>query len=182
DSVYLHKALQVATTDNRQRIISRRVLTPKGTDEGGGGGGDEDSAAGTLRKDFRVLAFWLGSVFTDKDGRATTAAKLPESLTTFRIMAVSGDKLSRFGAGDSEIRINKPVLLRAAFPRFLAVGDKAFFGSVVNSQLKQPGTATVTIRSLDPNLLEFQESQQSVAIGANGTAEVRFSAMGRGVG
>jgi uncharacterized protein YfaS (alpha-2-macroglobulin family) len=180
DSVYLEKALQVATTDNRQRIISRRVLTPKGTDEGGGGG--EDSGTGTLRKDFRVLAFWLGSVITDKDGRATSTVKLPESLTTYRIMAVSGDKLSRFGAGDSEIRVNKPVLLRAAFPRFLAVGDKAFFGSVVNSQLKQSGTATVTIRSLDPNLLEFQGSQQSVEIGANGTAEVRFSAMGRGVG
>jgi hypothetical protein len=181
DSVYLHKALQVATADNRQRIISRRVLTPKGTDEGGGGG--EDSGSGTLRKDFRVLAFWLGSVVTDKDGRATTTVKLPESLTTYRIMAVSGDKMSRFGAGDSEIRINKPVLLRAAFPRFLAVGDKAFFGSVINSQLKTPGTATVTIRSLDPTLLEFDSAApQNVEIAANGTAEVRFNAMGRGVG
>jgi uncharacterized protein YfaS (alpha-2-macroglobulin family) len=180
DSVYLHKALQVATTDNRQRIISRRVLTPKGADEGGGGG--EDAGTGTLRKDFRVLAFWLGSVITDKDGRATTTVKLPESLTTYRIMAVSGDKLSRFGAGDSEIRINKPVLLRAAFPRFLAVGDRALFGSVINSQLKEPGTATVTIRSLDPHLLEIEGSQQSVEVTANGTAEVRFNAMGRGVG
>ncbi len=44
--------------DNRQRIISRRVLTPKGETEGGGGG--DDAGAGTLRKDFRVLAFWLG--------------------------------------------------------------------------------------------------------------------------
>ena len=42
-------------TDNRQRIISRRVLTPKGTDEGGGG---DDGGTG-VRKDFRVLAFWL---------------------------------------------------------------------------------------------------------------------------
>ncbi len=180
DSVYIHKSLQVATTDNRQRIISRRVLTPKGTDEGGGGG--EDSGSGTLRKDFRVLAFWLGSVITDKDGRATTTVTLPESLTTYRIMAVSGDKLSRFGAGDSEIRINKPVLLRAAFPRFLALGDKAFFGSVVNSQLKQAGTAMVTMKSLDPNVLEIQGAQQSVEIAANGSAEVRFSAMGRSVG
>ncbi len=49
--------------DNRQRIISRRVLTPKGETEGGGGGAE--AGAGTLRKDFRVLAFWLGSVTTD---------------------------------------------------------------------------------------------------------------------
>ena len=38
-SVYVHKALQVMNADNRQRIISRRVLTPKGETEGGGGGG-----------------------------------------------------------------------------------------------------------------------------------------------
>ena len=59
-SVYVHKALQVLNEDNRQRIVSRRVLTPKGETDGGGGGAD--AGAGTLRKDFRVLAFWLGSV------------------------------------------------------------------------------------------------------------------------
>ena len=41
DSVYLEKALQVLNEDSRQRIISRRVLTPKGADEGGGGGADD---------------------------------------------------------------------------------------------------------------------------------------------
>ena len=118
ESVYVEKALQVITTDSRQRIISRRVLTPKGGDEGGGGG--EEPGAGTMRKDFRVLAFWVGSVVTDANGQATIDVTLPESLTTYRIMAVAADKASRFGSGDSEIRINKPVTLKPAFPRFLA--------------------------------------------------------------
>jgi hypothetical protein len=39
-SVYVRKALQVANADSRQRIISRRVLTPKGETDGGGGGAD----------------------------------------------------------------------------------------------------------------------------------------------
>ena len=56
-------------TDNRQRIISRRVLTPKGETDGGGGGAD--AGAGTLRNDFRVLAFWLGR------SRPTRAAMRP---------------------------------------------------------------------------------------------------------
>ncbi|HEV3484376.1 MAG TPA: alpha-2-macroglobulin family protein, partial [Vicinamibacterales bacterium] len=145
-SVYVEKALQVTTVDSRQRIISRRVLTPKGETEGGGGGADP--GAGTLRKDFRVLAFWLGSVTTDESGRASVDVKLPESLTTYRIMAVAGDRLSRFGSGSSEVRINKPLTLKPTFPRFLAVGDKASFGAVVTSQLSAPGTAIVTIRSL----------------------------------
>ena len=85
--MYQHKALQVMNEDSRQRIISRRVLTPKGDGEGGGGGAD---GAG-VRRDFRPLAFWLGSVETDASGRATRDVTLPESLTTYRIMAVAGD-------------------------------------------------------------------------------------------
>ena len=152
-SVYVHKALQVMNADNRQRIISRRVLTPKGETEGGGGGAD--AGAGTLRKDFRVLAFWLGSVTTDEYGKGSIEVKLPESLTTYRIMAVAADRASRFGSSDAEVRINKPLTLKPTFPRFLALGDKAYFGAVVTSQLKTAGAATVTIASLDPDVLEF---------------------------
>ena len=180
-SVYVRKALQVMNSDNRQRIIDRRAITPKGTDEGGGGG--LESGAGQMRKDFRVLAFWIGSVVTDANGRAEVDVKLPESLTTYRIMAVANDKSSRFGAAESEIRINKPVLLRPAFPRFLAMGDRVHFGSVVNNQLPKAGTAVVTMRSLDPTTLEISgETKRSVPLAANGSAEVRFDAIARSVG
>ena len=114
-----------------------------------------DAGAGTLRKDFRVLAFWLGSVTTDEYGKGAIEVKLPESLTTYRIMAVAADRSSRFGSSDAEVRINKPLTLKPTFPRFLALGDKAYFGAVVTSQLKTAGTATVTIESLDPDVLEF---------------------------
>jgi uncharacterized protein YfaS (alpha-2-macroglobulin family) len=180
-SVYVEKALQVMNTDNRQRIISRRVLTPKGDTEGGGGGGD--AGAGALRKDFRVLAFWLGSVVTNARGEATVDVKLPESLTTYRIMAVAGDRESRFGSGDAEIRVNKPLTLKPTYPRFLAVGDRAHFGAVVTSQLPAAGEAVVTIKSLDPGILAFSGPlEQSVAIPAAGSVEARFDASARIVG
>ncbi len=180
-SVYVEKALQVMTLDNRQRIVSRRVLTPKGDTEGGGGGAD--AGAGTLRKDFRVLAFWLGSVATDANGHADVDVKLPESLTTYRIMAVAGDRSSRFGSGDSEVRVNKPLTLKPTFPRFLAVGDKASFGAVVTSQLPAAGTAVVTIKSLDPEVLLFNGlAEQTLPIAGGGSVEARFDAAGRAIG
>src|SRR4030095_3004574 len=107
-----------------------------------GGGGGDDAGAGTLRKDFRVLAFWLGSVTTDAAGHASVDVKLPESLTTYRIMAVAADRVSRFGSGDSEVRINKPLTMKPTFPRFLAVGDRAFFGAVITSQLAAAGAGS----------------------------------------
>jgi uncharacterized protein YfaS (alpha-2-macroglobulin family) len=181
DSVYVQKSLAVLTEDTRQRIISRRVLTPKGETDGGGGGAD--SGAGTIRRDFRVLAFWLGSVTTDARGHASVAVKLPESLTTYRIMAVAADKASRFGSADAEIRINKPVTLKAAFPRFLAVGDKATFGAVVTSQLASAGSAKVTVESLDPDVMIFSDTApRTVDVPAGGSVEVRFDAAGRAIG
>ncbi len=180
-SVYVKKALQVLTTDSRQRIVSRRVLTPKGGDEGGGGG--EEPGAGTMRKDFRVLAFWVGSVVTDANGQASIDVTLPESLTTYRIMAVAADKASRFGSADSEIRVNKPLTMKPAFPRFLARGDTASFGAVVTSQLKAKGSATVTIKSLDPAILAITgEAKRSTPIGPGGAVEVRFDAVAKAIG
>ena len=134
--------------------------------------------------DFRVAGVlaWLGR---HRRARATRRVdvKLPESLTTYRIMAVAGDRSSRFGSADTEIRINKPVTLKAAFPRFLAVGDKASFGAVVTSQLKTPGPATVTIESLDPDVMQFADTApQTVDVPAGGSVEVRFEAAGRAIG
>ena len=181
-SVWVEKALQVLTEDSRQNVISRRVTVAKGGDEGGGGGEDA-GASTTVRKDFRVLAFWLGSVVTDAAGLASAEVTLPESLTTYRVMAVAADKASRFGWAEREIRVSKPLLLKSAFPRFLAVGDTALFGSVVHSQLKDKGTALVTMRSLDPAVLEVVgESKKTTPLAAKGSAEVRFQLKAKSVG
>jgi uncharacterized protein YfaS (alpha-2-macroglobulin family) len=176
--VYREKALQVMNTDSRQRIVSRRVLTPKGGDEGGGGG-----AAEGVRADFRPLAFWLGSVVTNADGTATSNVTLPESLTTYRIMAVAADAASRFGDASTEIKVSKPVTLLGTFPRFLRPGDAASFGAVVTNTLATAGNAQVTIRSLSPELLEVTgQASQTLSVNAGGSADVRFAASARRTG
>jgi len=177
-AVYQEKALQVMNSDSRQRIVSRRVLTPKGADAGGGGG-----AAANVRQDFRPLAFWLGSVVTNADGTATSDITLPESLTTYRIMAVAGDAASRFGSGAAEIKVSKPVTLLGTYPRFLRPGDQASFGAVVTNTLNTGGNATVTIRSLDPALVELTgTTTQQVPVGPGGSVDVRFAAVARRTG
>jgi uncharacterized protein YfaS (alpha-2-macroglobulin family) len=176
-AVYLEKALQVMTSDSRQRIVSRRVLTPKGADAGGGGG------AIAARQDFRPLAFWLGSVITNADGTATTDVTLPESLTTYRIMAVAGDRASRFGSGSTEIRVSKPVTLLGTYPRFLRPGDSASFGAVVTNTLATGGEATITIRSLDTALVELTgATTHRVSVGPGGSVDIRFPAIARRTG
>ena len=113
------------TEDSRQRIVSRRVLTPKGGEEGGGGG-DRRMRSGRTSGRSRSGSDRSRPIAS---GRATQRVTLPESLTTYRIMAVAGDAASRFGSASSEIRVSKPITLLAAFPRFLALGDRASFGA-----------------------------------------------------
>ncbi len=181
-SVYQEKALEVMTEDSRQRIVSRRVITPKGDGDGGGGGAEAGLAA--MRKDFKPLAFWLGSVETDASGHATTKITLPDSLTTYRIMAVAGDASSRFGSADTEIRVSKPLTLVPAFPRFLTAGDHASFGAVVTNTKKDAGgAATVTIKSLDPTLLTFGDGGTTTfQLDGGATKPVTFSATAAATG
>jgi len=178
--IYAEKGLLVATADSRQKIISRRVITPKGAAEGGGGG--RDLSASSVRKDFRPLAFWLGSIETDAKGEVKTTVTLPESLTTYRIMAVAADSSSRFGSGATEIRTDKPVQLRPTFPRFLTKGDVAQFGAVVANQARQRGRAIVTLESLDKSASIVGDASQSLDIDAGGTKEVTWKIRGNDAG
>ncbi|TAK15863.1 MAG: hypothetical protein EPO35_06385, partial [Acidobacteria bacterium] len=178
-AVYVDRPLLVSTEDNRERLVSRRVLTPKGAAEGGGGGAE--SGANGTRRDFRPLAFWLGSIETNGSGKATAEITLPDSLTTYHIMAVAGDASSRFGSATSEIRVSKPLTLLPALPRFLTIGDKASFGGAVTNTATNGGTATVTIKSLDPGVLEVTGTSQ-VPLGAKATEAVRFDATAKSLG
>src|SRR5204863_4053001 len=61
--------------------------------------------------------------------------------------------------------------------------DRASFGSVVTSQLKQPATAIVTMKSLDPSVLDISgETRKVVEMAAGGTTEVRFEFVAKAVG
>ena len=114
---------------------------PEGETEGGGGGAD----AGPERAaEFRVLAFWLGSVTTEADGTASVDVKLPESLTHLPDHGGRADR-SPVGSGDAEVRTNKPVTLKPTFPRFLAVGDRAGISARSSGAIDRRREATVTM-------------------------------------
>lgn len=175
DAIYPQEVLQVMTSDSRARIVSRRVLTPKGSTDGGGGG--VAGGPGDLRRDFRVLAFWLGSLETGADGRASTSVTLPESMTSYRIMAVAADAASRFGSGRASVRVNRPVTLRPVLPRFMTPGDRASIGAAVTNTLPRGGTAIVSIESADPARLRVDgASEMRVDVAAGATASVLFGA------
>ncbi len=170
---YARGGLGVTTADSRSRLVGRRSYGTKG-DRRGGGGGVEASGEET-RRDFRAVAVWQGEVDTDADGRAAIAFTLPDSLTTYRLMAVAIAGEAEFGSGEAELRVSKPLGIEPALPRFLRPDDKARTGVVVRNRTTttQEVEVSLAIAAAAPVKLRGTASRV-VTVPAGGSAEVGF--------
>lgn len=142
----------------------------KGFREAGGGGGRD--GGDILRSQFRTTAFFLGSVVTDDAGHAVASTKLPDNLTTFRVMAVAVTRADRFGSGSGKLLVTRPLVARAALPRFLRPGDVAEAGTVVNLRNGNSANASVDV-TVQGATISGKKSQQ-IKLEAGRGREVRF--------
>lgn len=178
---YPRRGLGVATSESRTRLVGRRSYGNKGGRHGGGGG--FGAGAEQLRSDFRPLAFWQGDLFTDDQGEALVTFKLPESLTTYRLMAVGSAGEEEFGSAAVEFRVSKPLGLEPALPRFLRPGDKTEAGVVVRNRTAVPRTVEVRAQVATPGVIALTgEAVRTVTVPAQSSSEVRFSFTGQALG
>lgn len=186
------RPLRVATLETRKDLA--RVHNPfsgLGLDKGLDGGGGAASSM-TARRDFRSSAYFNPSLVTDSKGHAEAVFQLPDSLTTYRVMAVGAAEDDRFGYADARVTASRPLMARPAFPRFMRAGDTLDAGVVVNSKglkkasidveinaqgltLNGPAKKTIT---LEPGLSE--EVRFPFSANQVGTAKVRFAVKGGG--
>jgi len=128
----------------------------------------------SLRTLFASTAYFDGELQTDAAGNLSVTIDMPENLTTFRVMAVAIDreKVDRFGSGDAQVRVRKPIMLRPSLPRFANYGD-AFEASVmVDNQTGADQKVLVGTRGV--NVTVGSEDQKFVDIPAGESKEVRF--------
>jgi uncharacterized protein YfaS (alpha-2-macroglobulin family) len=176
DLIYRPRGLGMVLSSNLVAVAEQVASEARAKGEPGGGGGADDS--GILRSRFLATPFFLGSVITDADGRAVADAKLPDNLTTFRVMAVAVTEGDRYGSGESEILVTRPLLARPALPRFLREGDHFAAGVVVNHRLG--GTPTVRVETEVENVRLIGEEALSVTLEPGRGTEARFRYMGTG--
>ena len=94
-----------------------------------------------VRTDFRALAVFAPRLRTDARGEVRVPVTVPDSLTRYRVMAVAADTGVRFGAGEADVTVRQPLMLRPSPPRFLNVGDAAELPLVVQN----PGDTPVEV-------------------------------------
>ena len=170
DGIYRERGLGLRLASNLVAVAPQVPEGEKGRRSPGGGGGGE--GADILRSRFQSTAFFIGSVITDSAGQAVASARLPDNLTTFRVMAVAVTPGDRYGSGQSPMLVTRPLLARPALPRFVRPGDVFNAGVVVNQ--RAGGTPTVTVRAQARGITLTGEPTRQAVLEAGRGREVRF--------
>jgi len=176
DLLYRPRGLGLRLASNLVSVapqVRDSASVDKGQEPGSGGGMDVE---GILRSRFQTTAFFLGAVVTDDAGRATAVAKLPDNLTTFRVMAVAVTTGDRYGSGQSPLLVTRPLLARPALPRFVRADDQYAAGVVVNHRLG--GTPTVKVEAWSRGVTLVDPPTRDVVLEAGRGREARFAFRG----
>ncbi len=177
-SSYFHAELPLAIDSftSFDNLLSEEAAARDRGNKGfvvGGGDGDENGPNVNLRKNFIVTPLWLASGTTDAQGSLTASVTAPDNLTRYRIMAVAAHGVDRFGHGESAFKINKPLMIEPAVPRFARLGDEFLVKAVVHNTTPNAGAVEVTLE-LDATANFIQEKRAFVP--ASLKADTRGSA------
>ncbi len=133
DFFYRKRGLGIQTAASLAVAVAEREAEPPA--QGKGGGGAEEAL--TARTYFPDTAFWEPALRTDAQGRASVAVNLPDSLTTWRMVADGATADTRVGSSTSDIVVTKPLLVRVVTPRFFVIGDKPELAAIVHNNTDQ---------------------------------------------
>ncbi len=184
NTFYGKRPLGVGSVDTRIHLIGQRNYGEKGDTPGGDGlkaQAFNSSLAEfkaldiyTVRKNFLSTAFYQGRVKTDANGKATVTFKLPDNITSFRIMASAIDKDGYFGASDDVVVVKKNLMLLSTIPEFAYVDDKFRAGATVYNYSDKD--LEVEVKAIYSNVV-VNNSLQKVYIKKGDSADVRFDIM-----
>ena len=124
--VYAAQPIATRFADNRPNVT---LTQPANTNEKGwgyGGGFLEGAASTRVRTQFVPFAYFNGAVQTDAHGDARVSFKVPDNLTTWRILAVAAtaDARPKFATADATFIASKPLVTDPLLPRFARPGDR----------------------------------------------------------
>ncbi len=172
-TVYAEQPVSIRLSDNRPDVVLQPQASPLEKGWGYGGGASNGAGSTRVRTDFKALAYYNGSVKTDAIGNATVKFKLPDDLTTWRVMAVATDENMHFGNSDTTFVTTKPLIANPLLPQFARPGDRFQVGVSVTNTAGQTGNLAVNGSVTDPLKLDNSSGQQQTQA-TTGTSAYRF--------
>ncbi len=127
----------------------------------------EGEAQPRLRTNFCPVAVWKGALKTDAEGRFSAEVTLPDTLTTYEVIAVAVDRSGkRFGSTKGKFTVALPVMLTPGTPLFMSLGDELRLPLSIVNNTDEAGTWTVT--------LEGAAAPQEITLAARGSGTLYF--------
>ncbi|HXW50507.1 MAG TPA: alpha-2-macroglobulin family protein, partial [Candidatus Acidoferrales bacterium] len=190
-TVYAPQFISTTFADNRPNVILQQIASPLQKGWGYGGGFLAGAASTRVRTNFQPLAYYNGALQTDANGKAQITFKLPDDLTTWRVMAVavsSGSNSTdfRFGNADTTFITQKPLVTNPLLPQFVRPGDSIDAGVSVTNVSAGAGTLDI-MGSLSGPIIFKPSNTESPTTSFSGaapstTSAYRFEMFATGVG
>lgn len=141
---------------------------------GGVGGGGGEDVASVIREDFPDTAYWNPTFVTDENGEASLTIKLPDSLTTWQVLARGLTRDTRVGEAEVELVTTKELMVRPVSPRFLVAGDHVQLAAVINNNASVDMYVEVKLQSNGFTLDDSTTAMQEINVAAGGRERVEW--------
>lgn len=174
ETVYAEQDISTRFADNRPEVILEPFISPLQKGWGYGGGFAPGSGDTRIRKNFQPIAYYNGSLLTDANGRATAQFKLPDDLTTWRVLTVATSGDMRFGKGEATFITTQPLLSNPLLPQFARPGDRLAAGLSLTNATGKAGT--LAVKGTVSGSLQWDGNRGSLTapLPAAGTRAYRF--------
>ena len=147
---YGKRANSVTTSDIYSLLIPDYGKKDLGSDSSPAG----DMDSGAYKKYYNPVSaqrvksviIYKKGIKTDAQGQATFSFMAPDFSGSLRVMAVASG-VSDFGSNQNEIKVIKPLLIRASLPRFLATEDEFIIPVTVFNSTGQNGSISISLES-----------------------------------
>jgi uncharacterized protein YfaS (alpha-2-macroglobulin family) len=130
------------------------------------GSGQKSPQGVSIRRNFADTAYWAPSLITDADGHGKFTFTVPDTLTSWRTNACALTADSSGGKMSDDVKVNLPLMVRLALPRFYVQHDEATAAAIVQNYSEVEKTAKVTLTAEGVNITGAQE--QTVTLPPNG--------------
>ena len=129
-----------------------------------------------IRENLNETAFFYPQLMTDATGAVALKFTLPESLTTWRFMALAHTQDMCYGLLDGETVAKKDLMIQPNVPRFIREGDQAVIAAKIFNTCEKAQKGKAVLRLKDPMTEQVVfEQQQDFAVEPAGTTSVSFS-------
>lgn len=135
-----------------------------------------------LRSNFNETAFFLPQLKTDANGDILVTFKVPESLTSWKILGLAHTKELEYALVQKELITQKELMVQTNMPRFIRTGDEVVItAKVSNITDKETLSGNATIQILDASTMkdvsqafELETTSQAFNVAAKQSTVVSF--------